>query len=211
MNPLEQYIQQHCTPEDEVLHALYRETHLKMMHPRMLSGAVQGAFLQWISATLGAKEILEIGTFTGYSAICLARGMAKDGQLITIEKNEELEDIAQRYFTKAGLQDRIQQHIGDAAALIPTLDTDFDLVFLDADKKQYPLYLEQIVPKIKKGGILIADNVLWNGKVVEPLKPNDKDTAGVLKFNQMVQNHPDLENVLLPLRDGLMMARKREG
>lgn len=208
MMKLDSYIEQHGRPQDELLYQLYRETHLTMMHPRMLSGAVQGAFLEWIAAAFAPKKVLEVGTFTGYSAICLARGMAADGQLISIEKDEELQEIAQRYFAMAGLQSRITQLIGDAAELIPQLDKGFDMVFLDADKRQYPLYLELLLPKIKRGGLLIADNVLWGGKVVEPVKANDKDTAGVLAFNRMVQAHPELDNVLLPLRDGLMMVRK---
>lgn len=205
---IEDYTQVHCLAEDKILYQLYRETHLTMMHPRMLSGAVQGAFLQWMVATFAAKNVLEIGTFTGYSTICMARGLVEGGKLITIEKNEELEAIAQRYFTMAGLHNSVQQLIGDAAELIPTLEDKFDLVFLDADKKNYPLYLQQLLPKITTGGILIADNVLWNGKVVQPLQHNDKDTAGVLAFNKMVQENPELHNILLPIRDGLMLFRK---
>lgn len=205
---LEQYIDDHSGKEDEVLYQLYRETHLKVMHPRMLSGWTQGQFLQMLASMIHAESILEIGTYTGYSAICLARGMKEEGQLITIDIKEELESIAKKYFLKAGLDKKIEQRIGDALEIIPSLNQHFDLVFIDADKQNYPVYLDLVIDKIKPGGLLIADNVLWSGKVVEELKPDDKDTPAVLEFNRKVQDHPQLQNVLLPLRDGLMIARK---
>jgi predicted O-methyltransferase YrrM len=205
---LEQYINDHSGHEDEILHQLYRETHLKVMHPRMLSGWTQGQFLQMISSLIQAESILEIGTYTGYSAICLARGLKENGKLITIDIKEELRDIAQKYFDKAGLKDKIVHRIANAVDLIPQLEETFDLVFIDADKANYPAYLDLVVDKIRSGGILIADNVLWSGKVVEEIKPDDRDTPAVLEFNQKVQDHPLLQNVLIPLRDGIMMARK---
>jgi len=205
---LEKYIEDHSGQEDEVLYQLYRETHLKVMHPRMLSGSAQGQFLQMMAALIQAESILEIGTYTGYSAICLARGMKENGKLITIDIKEELQKIAEKYFEKAGLKDKIDHRIANAVELIPQLEETFDLVFIDADKDNYPLYLDLVIDKIRPGGLLIADNVLWSGKVVEELKVDDKDTPALIEFNQKVQNHPQLQNVLLPLRDGLMIARK---
>lgn len=206
---IEKYIDHHSSPEDEILYALYRETNVKIDHPRMLSGAVQGQFLKMMAQIMQAKSILEIGTYTGYSAICLARGMRSDGMLHTIDIKEELFDIAHKYIVKAGLEDRVTQHIGDALDIIPTLDEAFDLVFIDADKNNYPLYLDLVIDKLNAGGLIIADNVLWSGKVVEKIQNEDKDTPGVLEFNKKVQNDERLENVLLPLRDGLMLARKK--
>jgi len=205
---LEKYIEDHSGQEDEILHQLYRETHLKVMHPRMLSGSAQGQFLQMMAALIQAESILEIGTYTGYSAICLARGMKENGKLITIDIKEELQQIAQKYFKKAGLNDKIDHRIANAVELIPQLEESFDLVFIDADKTNYPVYLDLVVDKIRPGGILIADNVLWSGKVVEEVKPEDRDTPAVLEFNRKVQEHPQLQNVLLPLRDGLMLVQK---
>jgi len=207
--PIEKYINNHSSQEDEILYALYRETHLKIDHPRMLSGAVQGQYLQMMAQLMNAQNILEIGTYTGYSAICLARGMKAKGMLHTIDIKEELYDIAHRYFVKAGLDHLITQHIGNALDIIPQLAVSFDLVFIDADKNNYPKYLDLVIDKLKTGGLIIADNVLWSGKVLEKIEKEDKDTPGVLEFNQKVQNDPRLENVLIPLRDGLMLARKK--
>jgi len=207
--PIEKYIADHSSSEDEILYALYRETHLKIDHPRMLSGAVQGQFLQMMAQLIHAQSILEIGTYTGYSAICLARGMKAEGRLHTIDIKEELFDIAHKYFVKAGLENQIIQHIGHALDIIPKLDMTFDLVFIDADKNNYPQYLDLVMDKLKSGGLIIADNVLWSGKVLEEIQAEDKDTPGVIAFNKQVQNDPRLENILLPLRDGLMLARKK--
>lgn len=207
--PIENYISNHSSPEDEILYDLYRETHLKIDHPRMLSGAVQGQFLQMMAQLTNAQSILEIGTYTGYSAICMARGMKTGGRLHTIDIKEELFEIAHKYFVKAGLENKITQHIGNALDIIPTLNMAFDLVFIDADKNNYPQYLDLVIDKLTPGGLLIADNVLWSGKVLEEIQPEDKDTPGVIEFNKKVQNDPRLENVLLPLRDGLMLARKK--
>lgn len=206
---IENYINDHSSKEDQLLYELYRETNLKTTHPRMLSGAVQGQFLQMMASLTNAANILEIGTFTGYSAICLVRGMKSNGKLHTIDVKEEFSDIANKYIQKAGLENQITQHIGDALNIIPTIDEKFDLIFIDADKVNYPKYFELVADKMKTGGLLIADNVLWSGKVVKPLKSEDKDTRGVLEFNKMIQEDDRFENTLLPLRDGLMLARKK--
>ncbi len=206
---IENYINDHSSQEDQILYELYRETNLKTTHPRMLSGAVQGQFLQMMVSLIDATSILEIGTFTGYSAICLTRGMKANGKLHTIDIKEEFSDIANKYIKKSGLGNQITQHIGNAVEIIPLIEEEFDLVFMDADKVNYPKYLELVADKLKKGGLLIADNVLWSGKVVKPLKSDDKDTRGVLAFNKMIQEDDRFENTLLPLRDGLMFARKK--
>jgi len=162
-----------------------------------------------MAALMSAKSILEIGTFTGYSAICLARGMSSQGKLHTIDIKEELYDIAHRYFIKAGLEKQIMQYTGDALNIIPSINQTFDLVFIDADKKNYPKYYDLIIDKLLPGGLIIADNVLWGGKVTEALNPNDKDTKGLIAFNKMVTEDDRIENVMLPLRDGLMLIRKK--
>jgi caffeoyl-CoA O-methyltransferase len=208
-NKIESYISDHSTKEDEILYELYRETHLTIMHPRMLSGAIQGQYLQMMAALISAKSILEIGTYTGYSAICMARGMSKDGILHTIDIKEELYDIAHKYFVKAGLEDKIIQHIGNALDIIPNLDESFDLVFIDADKYNYCNYYNLLIEKLRPGGLIIADNVLWAGKVVEEVQENDADTQGLVEFNDLVQNDERVENIILPLRDGLMLIRKK--
>lgn len=206
---IENYIEEHSSKEDEILHQLYRETHLKIMHPRMLSGAVQGQFLQMLAAVSNAKSILEIGTYTGYSAICLGRGMSKHGHIDTIDIKEELFEMALKYFIKAGLDQKITQHIGNAIDIIPKMNKRFDLIFIDADKNNYPHYFDLVIDLLEEGGLLIADNVLWSGKVVEDLAQDDLDTKGLLEFNKKVSAHPQLQKVLIPLRDGLMLARKQ--
>jgi len=208
-NGLEDYINEHTSPEDELLHELYRETHLKIMHPRMLSGAAQGTLLQMLASLISAKRILEIGTYTGYSAICMARGMNPEGELHTIDIKEELYEIAHKYIVKAGFEKQITLHTGNALDIIPKIEGNFDLIFIDADKDNYPEYFKILVDRLHKGGLMITDNVLWSGKVVEPLAENDFDKAGILAFNKMVQEDDRVENVLLPLRDGLMLARKK--
>ena len=205
---LEKYIVAHTGEEDAVLQELSRETHLRVLRPRMLSGHLQGQMLTMFSQMVSPKRILEIGTFTGYSAICLAKGLPEDGKLHTIEINDELEAIAQKYFVKAGLEDKIVQHIGDARTIIPKLDETFDLVFIDADKREYCSYFDLVFDKVKSGGIIIADNILWNGKVVEPVDPADEQTIGILKFNQKIKNDPRVNQLILPFRDGLMLIRK---
>lgn len=204
---IEEYLEQHATPMDEVLHELYRETHLHVMNPRMASGPVQGRFLQLLCQLMQPKKVLEIGTFTGFATICMARGMASDGLLTTIEANEEYEGIIRKYLAKAAVADRVRLIIGDAKEVIPTLEGGFDLVFIDADKISYPSYYDLMIEKLNPGGVVLADNVLWEGKVLN-VGTKERDTKAIQAFNDKVQNDPRVENVLLPLRDGLMMVRK---
>jgi predicted O-methyltransferase YrrM len=205
---LEQYILNHISPEEDYLRELDRETNIKVLRSRMLSGHLQGQLLQMISAMVRPQRILEIGTFTGYSALCLAKGLAEGGQLHTIEIDDELESIAQRYFTKSGMADRIIQHIGDAQQIIPSLIETFDLVFIDADKRDYCNYYRLVFDKVRVGGFILADNILWNGKVVEPEAAEEEQTRGILQFNDMVQNDTRVHNVILPVRDGIMLVQK---
>lgn len=207
-NDLEKYILEHTTEVDPVLQELERETFLKVLRPRMLSGQLQGKMLELFSQMMQPKRILEIGTYTGYSAICLAKGLQKGGMLHTIEINDELENMASNYFAKAGLSDKITQHIGDAKNIISSLDETFDLVFIDADKREYSTYFDLIIDKVRPGGILIADNILWDGKVVEKVDPNDEQTQGILAFNEKIKNDSRVNQVIIPLRDGLMVIRK---
>ena len=204
---IEEYLEQHVTPMDEVLNDLYRETYLHEMNPRMMSGPVQGRFLQLLCQLMRPARVLEIGTFTGFSTICMARGMAADSLLTTIEANKEVEGIIRKYLAKAGVEDRVQLIIGDAKAVIPTLEGGFDLVFIDADKLSYPTYYDLVIDKVNLGGVILADNVLWEGKVLN-VNTKERDTRAIQAFNDKVQNDPRVENVLLPLRDGLMMIRK---
>jgi caffeoyl-CoA O-methyltransferase len=211
---LENYALAHSQDELPVLKELDRQTHLRANKPRMLSGHLQGNFLQLISKLMQPKRILEIGTYTGYSAICLAQGLAENGILHTIDNNAEQESITREFIQKAGLEDKIKLHLGNAADIIPTILTEneeWDLVFIDADKSNYSLYYDLVFNKVRKGGIIIADNVLWSGKVlIDPkeLKKNDKDTKELLNFNQKNYKDNRTFNMLLPLRDGLMMAIK---
>lgn len=206
-NDMEEYILQHTSPEDSVLYELNRHTHLSNLQARMLSGPIQGKFLEMISRMVRPARILEIGTYTGYSAICLARGLAPGGHLHTIEINDETCDTAQDFFQKSGLENQITLHIGSALDIIPKLDFEFDLVLIDGDKRQYPEYLNLVLPKVNSGGYILADNVLWGGKVLLP-EPDDSYTKGVVDFNSMVAQNSLLEQVLLPLRDGLMLIRR---
>ena len=206
-NDLEEYIKKNTSPEDEVLYELNRYTHLTTFHPRMISGSAQGKFLEFICRMLKPKQVLEIGTFTGYSAICMAKGLENDGHVHTIEVDDEICEVSIDFFRKSGLESKITQHVGSAIDLIPTLNFDFDLVLIDGDKREYPQYLEAVLPKTKTGGFIIADNVLWGGKVLDT-NANDPFTQGVKTFNSMVANDSRLEQVLLPLRDGLMIIRK---
>jgi predicted O-methyltransferase YrrM len=205
---LDQYILNHISPEDHFLEELDRETHLKVLRSRMLSGHLQGQILSMISSMVKPKSILEIGTFTGYSALCLAKGLADGGQLHTIEIDDELESIAQKYFLKSGMSDRIFQHIGDARQIIPSISQSFDLVFIDADKREYCDYYNLIFDYIPVGGFLLADNILWNGKVIEPEAADEEQTRGILNFNNLVQNDLRVRNVILPVRDGIMVVQK---
>lgn len=205
---IEKYSELFSSKESDVLAELNRETHLHIMIPQMLSGHIQGNFLRMISFMIQAKTILEVGTFTGYSAICLAEGLQKGGVLHTIDINEELEDICSKYFKKSGFEDKIKHHIGNALDIIPKIKGTFDLVFLDADKINYSNYYDLLIDRVSKGGYIIADNVLWSGKVVEPIKPNDKDTKALHAYNKKINEDPRVENYLIPIRDGLMIARK---
>lgn len=206
---LENYIQSHSEEEPELLQELTRETHLKVVRPRMLTGHFQGRVLSMLSKIIHPKNILEIGTYTGYSALCLAEGLQKDGQLHTIDSNEELFEMQRRYFEKSGYGDRIVQHIGDAKTVIPTLDAIFDLVFIDAEKKEYLEYFELILKKTTTGSIILSDNVLWSGKVVESFDTKDKTTQILLAYNKILKEDPRVETVLLPIRDGLSLTRVR--
>ena len=203
---LQQYAERHTSPESELLQKINRETHANVLMPRMLSGHLQGRFLSMISQLVRPRNILEIGTFTGYSALCMVEGMTADGTLITIDKNEELEARVRGYFEAAGMSKRIDYRIGDATQIIPTLDIKFDLVFIDADKENYSNYYDMVIDKVNLSGIILADNVLWSGKVLDE-KP-DKDTSAIMAFNKKVTDDPRVENVLLPIRDGIMMIRK---
>ena len=201
------YIESHSQPEPELLQKLSRETWQKVLAPSMLSGHLQGRVLSMLSKLIQPKYILEIGTYTGYSALCLAEGMQKDGELHTIDINEELLDFQRKYFDESAFGNQIVQHLGNALEIIPEIDKTFDLVFIDADKSNYPNYLEIILPKLKKGSVILSDNVLWSGKVVEKVKKDDIDTQALLKYNQALNTHPRLETVLLPIRDGLTISR----
>ncbi len=206
---LDNYCKEHSDVEGDLLHELFRETFQKVLQPRMLSGRFQGRLLSMISKMVRPSFILEIGTYTGYSALCLAEGLTPEGNLITIDKNEELEDIVLKYVVKAGYSDRISMKIGNALDIIPTLTDSPDLVFLDADKSNYLNYYNLLIDKMKSGSFILADNVLWSGKVIQPVNPKDTDTIELLKFNSFVQNDPRVENVLLPIRDGLTLIRKK--
>ena len=204
---LEDYIEQHSQQEPELLAALDKETYQKVLLPRMLSGHFQGRVLSMLSKLVRPATILEIGTFTGYSALCLCEGLQEKGLLHTIDIKEELVDFQRKYFDKSPWGKQIVQHLGEALAIIPTLDLKFDLVFIDADKENYIHYFEMILPKMNKGGIVLSDNVLWSGKVLEPLQPNDLSTKILLAYNQVLKNDPRVETVLLPIRDGLTVSR----
>ncbi|MBN1143074.1 MAG: O-methyltransferase [Bacteroidales bacterium] len=202
------YAMEFTSPEDEVLYNLYRETNLTTVYPHMLSGHLQGRFLEMVSRMIRPLRILEIGTFTGYSAICMARGLEKNGLLHTIDINDELAGVAQKYFGLANLENRIVMHTGDACTVIPTLDENFDLVFIDGDKEQYVAYYQVLLPKVKKGGFILADNVLWGGKVLPGSVTSDKETKGIQEFNTFVKHDSRIEKMLLPFRDGIFILRK---
>ncbi|MBT4919085.1 MAG: O-methyltransferase [Flavobacteriaceae bacterium] len=204
---LDDYIVDHSQKEPELLQQLSKETWQKVLAPRMLSGHFQGRVLSLISKMVNPRYILEIGTYTGYSALCLAEGIQTKGLLHTIDNNEEIFDLQRKYFDKSIYGNQIIQHIGNALNVIPSLDITFDLVFIDADKKNYPNYLEIILPKLKSGSIILSDNVLWTGKVIEPLQKGDQDTKALLEYNKMINEHSQLETVLLPIRDGLTLTR----
>ena len=206
---LEKYIENHTQPETEVLKDLNRFTKLKVLHSRMLSGHVQGQILKMLCYMIKPQYVLEIGTFTGYSAICMAEALVENGEVHTIEIDDELESIIQKYIKLSNNEDKIKCFIGDAKTIINNLNYSYDLAFIDGDKREYLEYYHLIFDKIKQGGFIIADNVLWSGKVIEELQPNDTYTKGILDFNSFVHNDNRVENVMFPIRDGLMVLRKK--
>ena len=207
---LEEYISSHSTPENEVLEAITRDTYVHVLNPHMLSGHVQGRVLSMISHMIRPKRILELGTFTGYSALCLAEGLAEGGKLITIEHNDELEETIRRNIARSPLADRIELIIGDAKEVLnrPSLVDTYDLVFIDADKREYCAYLEAVYPLVPVGGFILADNTLWDGHIIDPAYDKDKQTQGLRAFNDKIKEDDRFEQVILPLRDGLTIIRK---
>ncbi len=205
---LEQFLLDHTSPEDPVLEDLYRQTHIRFVNPNMASGHLQGKFLELISQMIRPEYILEIGTFTGYSAICLARGLKPGGKLITLELNDELSAFAATYFNKAGLESMISQMHGKAQDIIPSIDLMFDLIFIDGDKREYIEYYQLSIDKLKPGGFILADNILWGGKAMDP-ETSDPQARGVISFNEMIRNDRSVDIVTIPLRDGLMLIRKK--
>lgn len=204
---LEDYVERHSENEPELLAALNRETHLKILSPRMLSGHFQGRVLSMLSKLIRPKNILEIGTYTGYSALCLCEGMQDDGVIHTIDIKDELVGFQRKYFDLSPWGKQIVQHLGPATEIIPTMTDTFDLVFIDADKENYQNYYELILPKMNRGGVILSDNVLWSGKVLEPAKDNDRSTKALMAYNEHLKNDPRVETVLLPIRDGLTVSR----
>lgn len=204
---IDQYAIDHTQDEPELLQQLTRETWQKVLAPRMSSGHYQGRVLSMISKLIQPKSILEIGTFTGYATLCLAEGMQANATLDTIDVNEELYDMQRSYFDASGYGTQIKQHTGNALDIIPKLSKTFDLVFIDADKANYPTYLELLIPKLKSGAVILSDNVLWSGKVVEKVNTKDTDTKALLHYNKILKQHPKLQTVLLPIRDGLTISR----
>lgn len=205
---LDAYIVEHSENEPQLLQQLTRETYQKVLQPRMLSGHYQGRVLSIISKLIAPKTILEIGTYTGYSALCLAEGLQKNGTLHTIDCNEELHDFSKKYFDLSEYKNQIYQYTGNALNIIPTLTTTFDLIFIDADKENYPNYYNLIINKLNTGGVIISDNVLWSGKVIETLKPEDNSTKALLEYNSLLKEDTRVETVILPIRDGLTISRK---
>ncbi|WP_422107446.1 O-methyltransferase [Winogradskyella sp.] len=206
---LDNYVVAHSEQEPDLLQQLTRETYQKVLQPIMLSGPYQGRVLSMISKLICPKSILELGTFTGYSTLCLAEGLADNGELHTIDINEELVDFQRKYFDKSGFGSRIIQHVGHALDIIPTLDKRFDLVFIDADKPNYSRYFHLIIDQLNSGGIILSDNVLWHGKVIEPLDKKDVSTKAVLEYNTLLKTDNRVETVVLPIRDGLTISRKK--
>jgi caffeoyl-CoA O-methyltransferase len=205
---IEEYVEKLTTPEYSYLNELNRETWEKVLIPRMLSGHIQGRILSMFSHMIQPKRILEIGTYTGYSALCLAEGLTENGKIFTIDNNEEISGYLKKYAEKSGFKDNVVQLIGDAKSIIPTLDEQWDIVFIDADKENYSNYYDLVFDKIRKGGFIIADNVLWSGKVVEENEKIDKDTRALIDYSKKIHADERVENVLMPVRDGLMVARK---
>ena len=206
---LEEYMERHTEAEPEILRQLARETHCRMLLPRMLSGNMQGQLLKMLCRLARARRVLEIGTYTGYSALAMASGMEEGGVLHTIDINDELEDFVRDYIQRSGMEGRIMFHVGDACQVIPEIDEVFDLVFIDADKRQYPDYYRLVFDKVRPGGLIVADDVLWDGKVADGTQQHDPQTRGILAFNDLVQEDGRVENILLPVRHGLMLIRKK--
>jgi len=204
---IDNYVVAHSQQEPKILQELTRETWQKVLNPRMLSGAFQGRLLTMLTKLINPKKILEIGTYTGYATLCFAEGIANDAKIITIDKNEELVSLQNKYFEKSGYSQQIVQHVGNALEIIPTLEDSLDLVFIDADKSNYINYFNLIIDKMNSGGIILSDNVLWSGKVVEKLNPKDIDTKVLLEYNQLLNADERVETVLLPIRDGLTVSR----
>ena len=204
---LENYAAQHTEDEPLLLQELNKRTHLNVLQPRMISGHFQGRFLSLLSKMVQPRTILEIGTYTGYATLCLAEGLHPEGVLHTIDIKEELTDLQREFFDRSGYGSQIVQHLGKAADIIPALDTTFDLVFIDADKQNYAHYFDLVIEKMNRGGIILSDNVLWSGKVVEEVKPNDKHTQALKAYNQKIKDDPRVETVLLPIRDGITLSR----
>ncbi|MDR1878373.1 MAG: O-methyltransferase [Bacteroidales bacterium] len=205
---IQSYCDEHTSEENPILYALYRETNLKVLRPRMLSCKSQGTFLQMLSRLIQPKRILELGTYTGYATISLAEGLPDDGIIYTIEKNVELEHIIHKYIQKAGIEHKVKLLLGNALDLLPTLHETWDMVFIDADKINYINYYNLLLPSLSDNGIILADNVLWSGKVIGEIKDKDKDTKAILDFNTFVQNDSRVKNMMLPFRDGIMMIQK---
>lgn len=205
---IEAYIETHTTPEIDILKELNRQTHLRTFYPRMLSGHIQGKFLEMICHMIQPDRVLEIGTFTSYSAISMAQGLPDNALIYTIEVNEEMESFIREFITKSGMDNKIRLLMGNALEIIPTLDESFDLVFIDADKEQYVDYYKLVKKKLRTGGFIIADNVIWSGKILEKSSKTDKETQGIAAFNEYVKNDPDVEQVMLSIRDGLLLIRK---
>lgn len=205
-----EYIENFGCSDDDLLRALERETALTQIHPKMISGCYQGHLLAMLIEMMGAKRVLEIGTFSGYSAICMARALPADGQLVTIEVDDEIEWLSSKYFQKAGLQDKITAIVGDASKVVPTLDGQFDMVFIDGDKREYISYFEAVLPKLAPNGAIIADNVIWYDKIFAETASNDHMTHGIQAFNEYISNRADVEKIILPVRDGLMLIRRKK-
>ena len=207
---LDEYLINHSEKEPELLRSLNRETNLKVLQPRMISGDYQGRLLSLISKIINPKKILEIGTFTGYSTLCLAEGLRENGEIHTLDINEELYSLQRKYFKKSSFNSNIIQHLGNALDIIPKLDQDFDLIFLDADKINYPKYLDILIVRLKKGGVLLSDNVLWDGKVLNQISQKDKSTKAIVEYNKLLNNRKDMDSVILPIRDGITISRKKK-
>lgn len=204
---LEKYLAEHSSPEDPLLAELYRETHIRFVNPNMVTGHIQGKFLEFISRMINPEMILEVGTFTGYSAICLAKGLRPGGKLYTIEINDELQEFSRSYFIRAGLEDKIVPLSGHAWDILPSLEINFDLAYIDGDKKEYIEYYNIIIDKIRPGGYIMADNVLWGDKVFD-METRDPQTRGIIEFNEMIRQQKNIEKIIIPIRDGIMILRK---